>query len=183
MQTFVLAIGSLMFLFAAVAIARHFRITKATPQLVTTLALAICQFASFIWQMLVSAKPLALLGAALIAFFASQFLFGWSLHSSRKTKLNIVFEPGQPQRVLRSGIFRHIRHPFYLAYFMFWFGASLAAGHWTTIALSLVLVAMLALAARQEEKNFATSPLASDYAVYRKSTGMFLPKFRTSNEG
>ena len=34
----------------------------------------------------------------------------------------------------------------------------------------------LACAARQEEKGFLTSPLASRYVEYQRRTGMFFPK-------
>lgn len=178
LQSLVLIWAGAMFFIAVATIFWHFRISRATPRLIVVLGLALAQFASFLIQMLGQTQSVWRLAAAQAGLMCSNALFGWAISSSRRARLAIVFDPAQPQKLLRRGVFSYVRHPFYLSYFFFWLGTSLAAWHWTTASLSAALVAMLALAARDEEQRFETSALADEYRAYKAATGMFLPRIR-----
>jgi protein-S-isoprenylcysteine O-methyltransferase Ste14 len=68
-----------------------------------------------------------------------------------------------------------IRHPFYAAYMLFWTGGYLASLRWTSLAPALLLFVSYELSARQEERKFASSTLAEEYARYTARTGRYLP--------
>ena len=123
-------------------------------------------------------KSMETLGAVLCIFVASAALFAWSVHASRAAHLKLIFEPDQPKGVLRSGPYHYIRHPFYASYMLFWPGCAIATLHPVNVGYFLVLVPVYVFSALKEEKGFKQSPSAADYEQYRRTAGLFWPKFR-----
>jgi protein-S-isoprenylcysteine O-methyltransferase Ste14 len=108
-------------------------------------------------------------------FVLANVVFWWALSSHGKARPAFAFIPTAPASLTRSGPYRIIRHPIYTAYLLSWSAAPLATGQlWLLLPIAWML-GLYIHAAWQEEKSFATSPYAADYAAYRKRTGMFLP--------
>jgi protein-S-isoprenylcysteine O-methyltransferase Ste14 len=103
-------------------------------------------------------------------------LFVWAISASRAARLRLVFDPEHPRSLVETGPYRHVRHPFYVSYIVFWTGWALAT--WSVPALVglIVVVAVYWRAAQQEEAKFANSPMAESYAAYRGRTGFFWPR-------
>ena len=78
--------------------------------------------------------------------------------------------------LVTSGPYRVVRHPFYTSYLIFWVAMTLGAWSVWGIAVLVLLTAMYTVAARTEEAKFAATPMAGEYAEYRKRAGMFWPK-------
>lgn len=115
-----------------------------------------------------------LVGAAMMVF--SGWLFWWAIRTSRQARLRLAFDEQGPRGLVTEGPYRLVRHPFYTSYVVFWAGWTLAV--WTPIALIpfAILVVIYVLAARMEERLFAGTPMAAEYAAYRSRTGFFFPK-------
>jgi protein-S-isoprenylcysteine O-methyltransferase Ste14 len=114
------------------------------------------------------------LGAAI--GLASLQIFRAAIAASKQARLRFAFDEQKPHGLVVSGPYRHVRHPFYTSYLMFWTGWAIAT--WTSTAavpVAIILV-LYVLAARMEERNFAHSPLATEYADYRRRTGFFWPR-------
>ena len=79
--------------------------------------------------------------------------------------------------LVRTGLYRWVRHPLYAAHFVIYFCYTLLHLHLATSALYAVFVAGQTVRARMEEKKMAAA--FPEYEEYRKSTGMFVPRFRT----
>lgn len=107
---------------------------------------------------------------------ASGALFVAAIRASRRARLRYAFDPEHPHSLLEDGPYRVIRHPFYTSYVIFWAGWAIAAWSPSGFACFLVLLAIYIWAARMEERNFAASPLAADYAAYKGRTGFFWPR-------
>ena len=77
---------------------------------------------------------------------------------------------------MTAGPYRFVRHPFYVSYIVFWAGWSLAI--WSVIVLFpfAILIVIYVFAARMEERLFAGTQMADQYAAYRQRTGFFWPK-------
>lgn len=136
------------------------------------LACALLMFA-LVWG---AAQPLVaqLVGIGLMA--ASYGLFWAAIQASRSATLLLAFDPGNPQSFVSTGPYRYVRHPFYVSYTIFWGGWAIAS--WSIWAL-LPLVFMVGLyvgAARDEERKFALTGMATAYQDYRRRTGFFFPK-------
>jgi protein-S-isoprenylcysteine O-methyltransferase Ste14 len=94
----------------------------------------------------------------------------------KDNKFSIVFSNDLPERLVIEGLYKNVRHPFYMIYLICYFSIAVATENLWLLILSFSILALYFRAARSEERKFLTSPLASQYAEYRKSTWMFLPK-------
>ncbi len=113
-----------------------------------------------------------------IVLMASSYLLFWSaIQASRAVTLLLAFDPGNPLSFISSGPYRHVRHPFYVSYAIFWGGWAIAV--WSVWALLpfLIMLSVYVGAARDEERKFALTGMAADYADYRRRTGFFFPRF------
>ena len=76
--------------------------------------------------------------------------------------------------LIRSGIYRWIRHPVYASHFVMYLCYTLFYFHVVTVFLYVVFVAGQTVRARIEERKLAAA--FPEYEEYRRTTGMFFPK-------
>jgi protein-S-isoprenylcysteine O-methyltransferase Ste14 len=123
-----------------------------------------------------TAGPSALDAAALGLASASAALFFWAVRGVRRHQLSAAFSTDLPTELLRSGAFRFVRNPFYLAYLLAHavpFAASRSA--WALLPLAWMAL-LYRRAVRMEERKFLESPLAAQWQRYAQVTGRFLPR-------
>lgn len=77
--------------------------------------------------------------------------------------------------LIRTGIYRWVRHPIYAAHFLIYTCYTLLYFHAATVALFVAFVAGQTLRARIEERKL--SAVFPEYEEYRRTTGMFFPRF------
>lgn len=110
------------------------------------------------------------------AFYAEGLtLFWWTVRTHRRRPPSLAYSLDTPEHLVQRGPYAMIRHPFYAAYMLFWTGGFIASLRWTSLAPALALFASYELSARQEERKFAASELAEEYARYTARTGRYLP--------
>lgn len=107
---------------------------------------------------------------ALVSLTGAVFVVsGWSkIHKEYWSK-----ETGQGHLV-KTGIYRYIRHPQYTGFFMITLGVMMT---WVTIPLLLLYCLLLSLyyaLARREEKDMEAE-FGNEYIEYKKKTKMFIP--------
>jgi protein-S-isoprenylcysteine O-methyltransferase Ste14 len=78
------------------------------------------------------------------------------------------------QALIRTGIYRYIRHPIYIGDFLLVLGLELALNSWLVIGAFAILVYVTRQALREEVILLKAFP---DYDKYRKQTKMFIPYF------
>lgn len=126
---------------------------------------------------------LALFGAAdsehaacaAFIFSASLALFWWTLNTNRRAPLSAAFSSDLPQRIVKEGPYRYVRHPFYASYLLMWLAAPIGSAQVWLLASAVVMLALYYAAAKAEEQKFAQSALSRQYASYRAASGLFLP--------
>lgn len=155
---------------------RHFRSTgPVRPGMRLIEAVSLVVMALFTW--LVLTRPLPdVWPAAPVLCLGSLALFIWTVRTTRDAGFALAFSGAQPPAVLTRGPFRHVRHPFYTSYLIFWFAtcvATMSSLCW--IGFITILVCYI-VAARGEERTMSRSRLAAEYAHYAARTGMFLPR-------
>ncbi len=106
---------------------------------------------------------------------SSLLLFWWAVRTSGRSRLALAFDGAAPTELLATGPWRHVRHPFYLSYLVFWTATAIAIGRARAWLPVLTFGALYTAAARAEERRFAASVLDRDYAAYRSATPMFVP--------
>lgn len=123
----------------------------------------------------------ALVGTSL--YVLSLALFWWTVGATRARRLSIAFSKDEPHYLLETGPYRFVRHPFYVAYSVFWIAGFAAVLRWYLIPSVVVMLALYFCAARMEEAKFQTSELRELYEGYRRNTGMFLPRLSVTRNG
>ena len=125
-----------------------------------------------------SAQPAWMQVAGLALELASLWLFWRAVVASRSARLRYAFDPEGPRGLVTEGPYKHIRHPFYTSYLMFWAGWALATASIWSAAPVIGFAVIYIMAARNEEELFAATPMAADYAAYQARTGFLLPRLR-----
>lgn len=121
-------------------------------------------------------QPLFAQIAGLAIQLFSAWIFYAAILASRRARLRFVFDPEHPHSLVDQGPYKHVRHPFYVSYSIFWFGWAVATWSLFSVPSVIVLIWLYIAAARLEERNFEASPLSSEYAAYKARTGFFVPK-------
>jgi protein-S-isoprenylcysteine O-methyltransferase Ste14 len=154
----------------------HFKTDKMalaakSISLIGTLAIIL-----FIYLQFTRVQPIAVLVAGVALGVLSSVIFIAAIRASRKAQLYFVFEGRRPDALLKDGPFAYIRHPFYASYVLLWGAWGLATWAPISVLPVAVLTAIYVNAARGEERNIALSPLAADYAQYKRQAGFFWPR-------
>ncbi|HZH27118.1 MAG TPA: methyltransferase [Azospirillaceae bacterium] len=157
---------------------KHFVTAKAPVEFKVISLVSITAFAAFLHQLWTLEQGVAAHALGLSLFAVALVLFAAAIRASRKDRLTFVFEKDEPRFLLRHGPYRVIRHPFYTSYTLFWIGCAVAAASPVSALFAAILFAIYVVAARTEEGKFQQSPLAAEYAAYRRETGFFWPRLR-----
>ncbi|WP_236011216.1 methyltransferase family protein [Alicyclobacillus fructus] len=97
------------------------------------------------------------------------------------TALRLCFSQlAEAHCVVRSGPYRYVRHPLYLAYCIGMFGSCIGVNRPVLWGLWLLFVGMEVLRARAEEEVLAG--VFPTYRVYQTETGMWFPRWRGGGE-
>jgi protein-S-isoprenylcysteine O-methyltransferase Ste14 len=117
-----------------------------------------------------------------VAGYALANLVYWSsLLAHGKARPAFAFLPVTPQGFTQAGPYRWIRHPIYSAYLLGWLVGPIVTGQ-PFLLLTVAWMGFLYYrAARQEERQFATSNVADAYTAYRHRSGMFWPRLASSS--
>jgi protein-S-isoprenylcysteine O-methyltransferase Ste14 len=76
--------------------------------------------------------------------------------------------------LVKTGLYKYIRHPLYLSLLLLGTGAMLKDVHETQLVLGVVNLVAIYFTARIEEKEM-TAKFGDDYRQYMKETRMFIP--------
>ena len=79
--------------------------------------------------------------------------------------------------VIRTGVFRIVRHPIYTGAILFYLGTSLITMSIASGAFCLLIIGFYIVISKYEE-GILTEVFGNDYLEYKKKTGMLFPKLR-----
>lgn len=127
-----------------------------------------------VWAIAASTGPAALAAAGAVLHLVAAALFWRAVGAARTRPLTAIFEADLPEVLVERGPFRYLRHPFYASYTLFWIAGALASASIVAAASVVVMLGLYVQGAREEEAKFARSPLAADYASYRRRVGALL---------
>ena len=78
--------------------------------------------------------------------------------------------------LITSGIYKHVRHPIYLALYLLSFGLILWKQSWQSIAVSILLIGLLFYKSRYEDSLLLIK--FPEAAKYQNATPAFFPRIR-----
>ncbi len=160
----------------------HFRSSSMPAPMRILSALGLITFAGFvvlIWQ---TTTPQWVRLTGLLLHLASGAVFIGAVNATRTERLPLAFSGQKPTRLVRSGPYRLVRHPFYLSYSLFWAGCASATLSPYLVGAMVVLVVFYLAAARGEEQALLNSPLAAEYRAYAAQTGRLLPRLQLTSQ-
>lgn len=117
-----------------------------------------------------------LLGWAAIPVLIAGFCLFWYSHHTIGRYWNMRIGMKQAHQLVTCGPYDYIRHPLYTALFLGYLGTLLALQSWMLTVWFPVFVASYLVFAREEESVMERG-FGGAYQVYRRETGMFLPKW------
>ncbi len=161
-----------------IAMRSYFRHADRRTTAKTLLIVAACACTAVQLACIAAARPPAgaWLWLGVAAYGLANGLFWWALSAHGKAHPAFAFIRVPPSTLTTAGPYCLVRHPIYAAYLLAWCaGAAIVARPWLLAGAGCMAFFYL-YAARQEERGFLTSPLASRYGQYRQRTGMFLPR-------
>jgi protein-S-isoprenylcysteine O-methyltransferase Ste14 len=122
-------------------------------------------------QSLVSTVLVALLGGGAVALFVtSAAVMGknWS----------VVARTRSDHQLVRSGPFAVVRHPIYLALFLYLISFAIALGHWLNLAVGVPLFIAGTIIRIREEEKLLRAQFGEDHARYVREVPAFIPRIR-----
>ena len=81
--------------------------------------------------------------------------------------------------LVTSGPYRFVRHPFYDSAMLFVLGTSLVTANWFLFVTGVLLVGLLMIRTRTEERNLLAR-FGDGYRAYMERTGRFVPRIRAN---
>jgi protein-S-isoprenylcysteine O-methyltransferase Ste14 len=123
-----------------------------------------------------STPPLWVQAMGAAGLFAALSLYEWAARSIRGRLFSFAGNHDLPQFVHRSGPYAYVRNPFYLSYLV---AEVSTVVMWPSVLGVMIIAAAMAYfqwLARFEERKFADSPVAAEYAEYAAGTGRLLPR-------
>jgi protein-S-isoprenylcysteine O-methyltransferase Ste14 len=171
------AASGICFAVFAWSVARVFRKPQGAPLKMHLLSLSatICWLVQ-LWVMLQRPMLLAAAVAGLIFYMLSLLLFFSALKIAAAHRFNVAFTATEPERIVKEGPYAFIRHPLYSAYLLFWMGGAVATLSLVAAATVILMFAVYRAAIKQEELEFAAGSNAAEYANYKKSAGVLMPR-------
>jgi protein-S-isoprenylcysteine O-methyltransferase Ste14 len=119
---------------------------------------------------------IVLFAVACVGLVFALLLFEWARRTIRGQYFSWVFSNDTPSILCTSGPFAYVRNPFYTSYLLTMASTVLIQPNAFRTVVFLAMVVYFLVAALHEERKFARSAVAADYARYMADTGRFLPK-------
>ncbi len=89
-----------------------------------------------------------------------------------------VSETRRPIRIVKTGIYSHVRHPQYLGGLLAHVGITLLLSAFYSLIYTPILMIIIYIIAQKEEKELINE-FGEEYEEYRKKVPMFIPRIRT----
>jgi protein-S-isoprenylcysteine O-methyltransferase Ste14 len=127
---------------------------------------------------LASRPPLWLSAIGTAGLLLALALFQWAAHSIRGRVFSLAGQDDLPQFVHTSGPYAYIRNPFYASYILAGISTIVMWPSAWGVLVVVVAIGYYEWLTRFEERKFARSPVAAEYADYKARTGRLFPRFR-----
>jgi protein-S-isoprenylcysteine O-methyltransferase Ste14 len=114
--------------------------------------------------------------AAIAILVCSLSLYEWARHGISGRSFYIAWSGDVPEALCDRGPYVYIRHPIYASYILAFLAELAAIPTPITLAVFLFNAGLFTHAALSDERTLASGAFAAEYALYKKRTGMFLPR-------
>ncbi|GBR12295.1 methyltransferase family protein [Gluconobacter frateurii] len=171
----IFVLSALNFLSFSWGVRGHFQMGNGMPFPMKVLsACSLVFYGIFLISMKSAHLDSWVLAGTTFLFVSALALFWWTIATTRRNRPDVAHHEAAPHQLYCNGPYRIVRHPFYLAYLLFWIGTAVSAGAWQWLGAILFTV-WYGLLAYQEERRFIQSDLGDIYADYQRKSWMLFP--------
>jgi protein-S-isoprenylcysteine O-methyltransferase Ste14 len=112
--------------------------------------------------------------AGVVSFVAGLWLF-YRSHVDLGTNWSITLQVREHHRLITHGIYKHVRHPMYLALFLYSLGQALVLPNWLAGPSYLVTFGLLFVFRLPDEERMMLETFGDEYAKYMMKTKRLVP--------
>lgn len=113
--------------------------------------------------------------------FASSILAGWFVSAQLKESWRIGVHENQKTDLIKSGVYKYVRNPYFVSYFTMFLGQFLVRPSIvlaTAIAITVTIFHRIIL----KEEAYLLALHGAEYEYYRNLTGRYLPRFVAADQ-
>ena len=115
--------------------------------------------------------------AGIVMYTVCLALFLSAMEAASGTRMQRSFiDHPLPDRLITTGPYRWVRHPFYVGYIIGALAPAVAINSIWIALISLGMIGIVVIAAFREERVWLAGPRADSYREYRGRAGMFVPR-------
>ena len=109
--------------------------------------------------------------------FAASIAMGWTFSAQLKGSWRIGVHDNQKNQLIQSGIYEYVRNPYFLSYFVMFFGLFLIR---PSMVLAVVVISTILIFHRLvlKEEAYLLKMHGEHYEKYKKNTGRYIPRFK-----
>ena len=107
--------------------------------------------------------------------YALSIIIGWLFSAQLKDSWRVGVHDNQKTELIQSGIYKHVRNPYFLSYFMMFIGQFLVRPSFVMIVLIAITIAIFHRMVLKEEAYLLTIHEIK-YEEYRNITGRYIPR-------
>jgi protein-S-isoprenylcysteine O-methyltransferase Ste14 len=123
------------------------------------------------------AQPMACTVAGVVAMACGLWLF-WRSHADLGDSWSVTLELNPDHRLVTRGVYRRVRHPMYLSFFVLGIGQALLVANWIAGFAGLASIALLVALRLPKEEAMMIEQFGDEYRAYMRRTGGILPRWR-----
>ena len=112
--------------------------------------------------------------AGVVCFVAGLGLF-YRSHADLGTNWSVTLQVRENHRLITRGVYRRVRHPMYVALFLYSFGQALVLPNWVAGPSYLITFAILFTLRVGAEEGMMLEEFGDDYAAYMAKTKRLIP--------
>ena len=101
---------------------------------------------------------------------------GWLFSAQLRESWRVGVHDNQKTELIQSGIYKYIRNPYFLSYFIMFFGQFLVRPSFVMVALIAISIAIFHRMVLKEEAYLLTIH-GKEYEEYRYITGRYIPRY------
>ena len=123
--------------------------------------------------------PLIIKIISTIILILDIFIFYLS-HKELADNWSPFLEIKEKQKIIKTGIYKYIRHPMYLSMWIFCFFQGLVLSNWFIEIFGIITWVNLYFIRIDKEEKMMIDTFGKEYEEYIKSTGRIFPKFKNT---
>lgn len=108
--------------------------------------------------------------------FATSIIMGWFVSAQLKASWRVGVHEDQKTQLIQDGIYRYVRNPYFVSYYIMFVGLFLIRPSFVMIVLMAISISIFHGMVLKEERHLLTIH-GTQYEQYTEVTGRYLPRF------